>query len=233
MHLLQHTLHANVIAYFIHIFCTHIVFYIHNIFCPHILSSIFHIYSICFMFFIAYLALNFYYISRMDLLLHILHSPISLRSCRLISVEVEKHKIDLFFSVSNRDRLINRTYRLIAHSTSDFDDRLQFHKIDYLKSFLKTLIVSRNSLLFKWETPLKPAQSWLISSSTVTSKTKGFKGYLKRVRSTPLQKWSQEPVNYQRLPKENCAYTTSIINRSSVVKMDRWLILKIVTDSEH
>ena len=25
-----------------------------------------------------------------------------------------------------RERLINRTYRLIAHSTSDFDDRLQF-----------------------------------------------------------------------------------------------------------
>ena len=28
-------------------------------------------------------------------------------------------------------------------------------------------------------------------------------------------------------------YTTSIINRSSVVQMDRWSILKIVTDSEH
>ena len=36
-----------------------------------------------------------------------------------------------------RDRLINRTYRLIAHLTSDFDDWLQFYKIDYLKSFLK------------------------------------------------------------------------------------------------
>ena len=34
-----------------------------------------------------------------------------------------------------RDRPINRTYRLIAHSTSDFDDRLQFYKIDYFKVF--------------------------------------------------------------------------------------------------
>ena len=28
---------------------------------------------------------------------------------------------------------INRTCRLIAHSTSDFDDRLQFYKIDYFE----------------------------------------------------------------------------------------------------
>ena len=39
--------------------------------------------------------------------------------------------------VLTRDRPINRTYRLIAHSTSDFDDRLQFYKIDYSESFLK------------------------------------------------------------------------------------------------
>ena len=37
----------------------------------------------------------------------------------------------------SRDRPINRTYWLIAHSTSDFDDRLQFYKIDYFLSFLK------------------------------------------------------------------------------------------------
>ena len=36
-----------------------------------------------------------------------------------------------------RDCPINRTCRLIAHSTSDFDDRLQFHKIDYFKLFEK------------------------------------------------------------------------------------------------
>ena len=47
-----------------------------------------------------------------------------------------------------RDRPINRTYRLIGHSTSDFDDRLQFYKIDYF-DVLKKKIVSRNSLLFK------------------------------------------------------------------------------------
>ena len=49
----------------------------------------------------------------------------------------------------SRDRPINRTYRLIAHSTSDFDDRLQFYKMDYFKFFLKKYVVSRNSLLFK------------------------------------------------------------------------------------
>ena len=39
------------------------------------------------------------------------------------------------WTVAGRDRPINRTYRLIAHSTSDFDDRLQFYKIDYSKVF--------------------------------------------------------------------------------------------------
>ena len=38
-----------------------------------------------------------------------------------------------------RDRPINRTYRLIAHSTSDFDDRLQFYKIDYFLSFFEII----------------------------------------------------------------------------------------------
>ena len=38
-----------------------------------------------------------------------------------------------------RDCPINWTNRLIAHSTSDFDDRLQFYKIDYFKSFLKKI----------------------------------------------------------------------------------------------
>ena len=33
----------------------------------------------------------------------------------------------------SRDCPINRTCRLIAHSTSDFDDRLQFYKIDYFE----------------------------------------------------------------------------------------------------
>ena len=36
-----------------------------------------------------------------------------------------------------RDCPINRTCRLIAHSTSDFDDRLQFYKIDYFDYFEK------------------------------------------------------------------------------------------------
>ena len=60
-----------------------------------------------------------------------------------------------------------------------------------------------------------------LGKSLTVSKTKGFKGYLTRVRLAPLQKWSQEPLNKPRLPKENCTYTTSIINRSSVVQMDR------------
>ena len=40
-----------------------------------------------------------------------------------------------YLCLFDRDRPINRTYRLIAHSTSDFDDRLQFYKIDYFKVF--------------------------------------------------------------------------------------------------
>ena len=39
-------------------------------------------------------------------------------------------------------------------------------------------------------------------------------------------------MNKPRLPKENCEYTALIINRSSVVQMDRSSILKIVTDSD-
>ena len=54
-----------------------------------------------------------------------------------------------YMGAAVRDFLFNRTCRLIAHSTSDFDDRLQFHKIDYFLSFLKNKIVSRNSLLIK------------------------------------------------------------------------------------
>ena len=57
---------------------------------------------------------------------------------------IKKHIIPALSSVCvikwkviTRDRPINRTYRLIAHSTSDFDDRLQFYKIDYFESFLK------------------------------------------------------------------------------------------------
>ena len=38
-------------------------------------------------------------------------------------------------SIFIRDCPINRTCRLIAHSTSDFDDRLQFYKIDYFDYF--------------------------------------------------------------------------------------------------
>ena len=46
-------------------------------------------------------------------------------------------KEDLFKTVSIRDCPINRTCRLIAHATSDFDDRLQFDKIDYFDYFEK------------------------------------------------------------------------------------------------
>ena len=38
-----------------------------------------------------------------------------------------------FLLVKSRDCPINRTCRLIAYSTSDFDDRLQFYKIDYFE----------------------------------------------------------------------------------------------------
>ena len=48
--------------------------------------------------------------------------------------ELPFNKINVVFF---RDRLINWTYRLIPHSTSDFDDWLQFYKIDLKKSFLK------------------------------------------------------------------------------------------------
>ena len=61
-------------------------------------------------------------------------------SCRLTSEEHFSTKniprILLSKEIS-RDRPINRTYQLIAHSTSDFDDRLQFYKIDYFKFFEK------------------------------------------------------------------------------------------------
>ena len=49
----------------------------------------------------------------------------------------------LLVVVEVRDCPINRTCRLIARSTSDFDDRLQFYKIDYFEK----KIVPRNSLL--------------------------------------------------------------------------------------
>ena len=124
-----------------------------------------------------------------------------------------------------RECPIKQTFWLITHSTSYFHDRLQLYKIEYFWFFFW-----KNKLYLEIA---YCAKSLLISSSSVTSKTKGLKGYLRRARLAPLQKWNREPLNKPRLPKENCSYTTSIINRSSVVQIDRWSILKIVTDSEH
>ena len=43
----------------------------------------------------------------------------------------------MFNCVTTKDCPINWTCRLIAHLTSDFDDRLQFYKIDYFDYFEK------------------------------------------------------------------------------------------------
>ena len=53
--------------------------------------------------------------------------------------ELVKHIASLIsvYILITRDCPINRTCRLIAHSTSVYDDRLQFLKIDYFKFFGK------------------------------------------------------------------------------------------------